>query len=227
MGERRSRIIAQGTLEDVENDPDSKIAGFLNGKSVIDEGKHVRQEEMFDIGTIHLSTSDIHTVRPLEVDIPKGRMTAVTGVSGSGKTTMVLESLIPGLDAQIKGKKLPSHVKGVSAQGIRQVKLIDATPIGINIRSTVATYADVHDELRKVYAKTQDAKNAGYKAGDFSYNTGKLRCPVCDGTGTISLDVQFLPDVDIPCPECAGSRYSKDASLIRWTWKHCLRCLTA
>lgn len=174
---------------------------------------------MFELGTIHLSTSAIHTVKPLEVDFPKGRLIAVTGVSGSGKTTMVLESLIPALEARIKGIKLPDHIKSVSAEGIRQVKLIDATPIGINVRSTVATYADIHDELRKVYAKTPEAKKKGYKAGDFSYNTGRLRCPVCDGTGIISLDVQFLPDVDITCPECGGSRYAKEASFIHRTPK--------
>ncbi len=208
-------IIAQGSIDDVKNNPSSKIAGFLTGKSVIDVGNHIPSKEMFDLGTIHLSTSHIHTVKPLEVDFPKGRLIAVTGVSGSGKTTMILESLIPALEAEIKETKLPSHVKSLSAEGIRQVKLIDATPIGINVRSTVATYADVHDELRKVYARTSHAKEKGYKAGDFSYNTGKLRCPVCDGTGTISLDIQFLPDVDIPCPECGGSRYSKEAGLIR------------
>lgn len=208
-------VIAEGSIDDMKKSPGSKIAGFLTGDKVIRIGNHIPAENMFALGTIHLSTSEIHTVKPLEVDIPKGRMTAVTGVSGSGKTTMVLESLIPALEADIKGIALPSHVKHVSANGIQQVKLIDATPIGINVRSTVATYADVHDELRKIYAKTDDARSKGYKAGDFSYNTGKLRCPVCDGTGTISLDVQFLPDVDIPCPECCGTRYSKDAGLIR------------
>lgn len=208
-------VIAEGSIDDIKKSPGSKIAGFLTGDKVIRIGNHIPAENMFALGTIHLSTSEIHTVKPLEVDIPKGRMTAVTGVSGSGKTTMVLESLIPALEADIKGIALPSHVKHISANGIQQVKLIDATPIGINVRSTVATYADVHDELRKIYAKTDDARSKGYKAGDFSYNTGKLRCPVCDGTGTISLDVQFLPDVDIPCPECCGARYSKDAGLIR------------
>ena len=162
-----------------------------------------------------MTTDAIHTVRPLNVEIPKGRLTVVTGVSGSGKTTMVLESLIPALQAKISGHDLPAHVKSIEAGGIRQVKLIDASPIGINVRSTVATYANVHDELRKVFAKTPDAKNHGYKDGDFSYNTGKLRCPTCDGTGVISLDVQFLPDVDIPCPDCRGSRYSKVAGSIR------------
>ena len=208
-------VITQGSLEEVINDPKSRIGGFMTGKSVINIGKHISSDQMFDLGTIHLSTSEIHTVKPLEVYLPKGRLIAVTGVSGSGKTTMILESLIPALEASIRGSKLPSHIKAVSADGIRQVKLIDATPIGINVRSTVATYADVHDELRKVYARTPDAKEKGYKAGDFSYNTGNLRCPTCDGTGTISLDVQFLPDVDIPCPDCGGSRYAKEASLIR------------
>lgn len=209
------QIIAQGSLTEIEKNPGSWIAGFLTGKTVINIGNHIQAKEMFALGTIHLSTSEIHTVQPLEVDFPKGRMIAVTGVSGSGKTTMILESLIPALEAEIRESKLPEHVKSVSADGIKQVKLIDATPIGINVRSTVATYADVHDELRKVYARTPDVKAKGYKAGDFSYNTGSLRCPVCDGTGTISLDVQFLPDVDIPCPDCGGSRYAKEASLIR------------
>ena len=219
-GANGGTIIAQGSIEEIEQNPASKIAGFLSGEKIIKVGNPVPAENTFDLGAIHLSTSNIHTVKPLEVDIPKGRMTAVTGVSGSGKTTMVLESLIPALESMIKGTKLPSHIKRLSAEGIKQVKLIDATPIGINVRSTVATYADVHDELRKIYARTADAKAKGYKAGYFSYNTGKLRCPVCDGTGTISLDIQFLPDVDIPCPECGGSRYSKDAGLIRRYPKH-------
>lgn len=219
-GANGGTIIAQGSIEEIKQNPASKIAGFLSGEKIIKVGNPIPAEHTFDLGAIHLSTSNIHTVKPLEVDIPKGRMTAVTGVSGSGKTTMVLESLIPALESMIKGTKLPSHIKRLSAEGIKQVKLIDATPIGINVRSTVATYADVHDELRKIYARTADAKAKGYKAGDFSYNTGKLRCPVCDGTGTISLDIQFLPDVDIPCPECGGSRYSKDAGLIRRHPKH-------
>ena len=170
---------------------------------------------MFAKGRIHLSTGPVHTVKPLEVDIPKGRLTVVTGVSGSGKTTIILESLVPALQAMTTGSKMPEHVREICADGICHAKLIDASPIGINIRSTVATYANVHDELRKVYAKTPDAKTAGWKDGDFSYNTGRLHCPTCDGTGVISLDVQFLPDVDIPCPDCRGSRYSRAAYRVR------------
>ena len=208
-------VIAEGTIEDIENNGESRIGGFLSGRDSVRLRETVSEDRLFEEGTIHLETGEIHTVKPLDIRIPKGRLTVVTGVSGSGKTTMVLESLVPGLDAKTKGRKLPEHVRNIDAPGIEHVKLIDASPIGINIRSTVATYANVHDELRKIYARTADAKEKGYKAGAFSYNTGDLRCPVCDGTGSISLDVQFLPDVDIACPECRGSRYSKEAYRIR------------
>ncbi len=214
-GKDGGRILAQGTVSDLERSPVSAIGGFLSGAQSVSVRQRSDRQAMFEIGRIHMETSEIHTVKPLSVDIPKGRLTAVTGVSGSGKTTMVLESLIPGLLRRIAGQSLPDHVKAVDPGGIRRVRLIDATPIGINVRSTVATYADVHDELRKAYAKTPDAKQRGRKAGDFSYNTGSLRCPVCDGTGSISLDVQFLPDVEIPCPECRGSRYAREAYQIR------------
>lgn len=204
-------VIAEGTIPEITKNPASMIGPFLAQKTNLPVREQTHAENMFDLGVIHLSTNAIHTVKPLEVDIPKGRLTIVTGVSGSGKTTMVLESLIPGLEAALNGETLPEHVKNVSAEGISHVKLIDASPIGINIRSTVATYANVHDELRKIYAKTDDAKRMKYKAKDFSYNTGNLRCPACDGTGQITLDVQFLPDVDVVCPECKGSRYAKAA----------------
>ena len=209
------QVLAQGTVKELGENTDSKIGPFLAGKAQVQVRQPTPEKALFDLGRIHLSTGPIHTVKPLEVDIPQGRLTVVTGVSGSGKTTLILESLIPGLEAAIQGTSFPHHVLSVDAPGIQRVKLIDATPIGINVRSTVATYANVHDELRKVFARTPDAKEHGYKAGDFSYNTGKLRCSTCDGTGSISLDVQFLPDVDIPCPECRGSRYSKDAESIK------------
>ena len=226
-------VIAEGTIEEIKKNPDSVIGPYLSGQKSCEspdtcEGLHSDlhtdlhenmhnvphknlHDDLFADGVIHMRTGQIHTVHPLDVKIPKGRLTVVTGVSGSGKTTMILESLIPALSASIKGKKNPAHVKSLEAPGINQVKLIDATPIGINVRSTVATYANVHDDLRKIYARTPDAKERGYKAGDFSYNTGKLRCPTCDGTGEISLDVQFLPDVDIPCPDCRGGRYRREA----------------
>ena len=209
------RILAEGTVREIAGNPDSLIGPFLSPAHQSSLRPRTEREKLFDLGTIWMETGAIHTVKPLDAAFPKGRLSVVTGVSGSGKTTMVLESLIPALEAKISGKKLPAHVKRVEAEGIGQVKLIDATPIGINVRSTVATYANVHDELRKAYAKTKDAKEQGYTASDFSYNTGALRCPTCDGTGSISLDVQFLPDVDVPCPDCGGSRYRKEAYRIR------------
>ena len=208
-------VIAEGTVAQIIANSCSKIGPFLADRPVKRMMADCAPEDLFAAGSIRMQTSQIHTVKPLDVAIPKGKLTVVTGVSGSGKTTMILESLVPALEALTQGKKMPDHVSGIEAQGIAHVKLIDATPIGINVRSTVATYANVHDELRKIYARTQDAKERRFKAGDFSYNTGNLRCPVCDGTGSISLDVQFLPDVDIPCPECRGSRYAKAAYAIR------------
>lgn len=208
-------VISEGSIEDVSKNPRSVIGPYLSDRYESRIRPVMQAGAMFEKAVIHLETGAIHTVHPLDVRIPVGRLTVVTGVSGSGKTTMVLESLIPALRAKISRQKLPRHVKNIEAEGITEVKLIDAAPIGINVRSTVATYANVHDELRKVYAKTADAKKRSCKAGDFSYNTGKLRCPICDGTGEISLDVQFLPDVKIPCPDCRGSRYSREAFDIR------------
>ena len=217
-GASGGRVIAEGTTEDIRKNQDSRIGPFLavpQADSPRAAGKGTK-EELFGAGKIHLSTGQIHTVRPLEADIPREKLTVVTGVSGSGKTTLILESLVPALEAAVHRQKLPEHVLAVDAPGIEQVKLIDAAPIGINVRSTVATYANVHDELRKIFARTPDAKRLGLKAGDFSYNTGKLRCPVCDGTGVISLDVQFLPDVEIPCPQCRGARYGKEAGAVKY-----------
>ena len=215
------RIVAQGTLTEVEANPASLIGGFLSGAETVRVRERIPAADVFAHGSIELATEALHTVKPLEVAVPRGRLTAVTGVSGSGKTTLVLESLIPALVANASGAKLPSHVKRIEAAGIERANLIDATPIGSNVRSTVATYAGVHDELRRAFARTPEAKAAGLKAGDFSYNTGKLRCPECDGTGSISLDVQFLPDVDITCPVCGGSRYAPEASRIHRAAEGC------
>ena len=214
-GTNGGRVLAQGTIPEIAQNAASQIGPFLAGTADVRVHARARPDEMFAAGRIRLATGAIHTVKPLTVDIPKGRLTVVTGVSGSGKTTLVLESLVPALTAAAQGQPLPSHVRALAAEGIRQVKLIDATPIGLNVRSTVATYANVHDELRKIFARTPDAKALGVKAGDLSYNTGRLRCPVCDGTGVMELDVQFLPDVTIPCPACHGSRYGQDAQRVR------------
>ena len=216
-GTKGGYVIAQGTIPAIEENPVSQIGVFFSGRAETKLRCCAAKEELFAKGSIHLSTTQIHTVKPLEVDIPKGRLTVVTGVSGSGKTTMVLESLVPALDANISGQAQPGHIRAITAEGIRHIKLIDATPIGINVRSTVATYAGAHDELRKLYAKSEGAREKGYKASDFSYNTGSLRCPGCDGTGVVSLDVQFLPDVNIPCPDCRGSRYAKAAYDVKLT----------
>lgn len=222
-GAHGGTVIAQGTVAQIEAAPQSRIGPFLSGKADVSVIGHVPRDDVFSHGTIRMSTGAIHTVKPLDVGIPKGRMTVVTGVSGSGKTTLVLESLVPAIQASVNGKALPPHVRSIEAEGVSRVMLIDASPIGINVRSTVATYAGIHDDLRRTFASTPDAKARKLKAGDFSYNTGGLRCPTCDGTGTISLDVQFLPDVEIPCPDCRGSRYSRTASEVAYVRKDGVR----
>lgn len=220
-GSQGGEVIAQGSLEEVLGNPSSCTAPYISGEAQIRVRDRVHEDHLFDEGEIYLRTDSLHTVKPLEVHIPKGRMTVVSGVSGSGKTTLVLESLIPALKA-LSGAhdslpSFPAHIREIKADGIERANLIDANPIGSNVRSTVATYSGVLDDLRKEFAKLSAAKAQGLKAGAFSYNTGSLRCPTCDGTGQISLDVQFLPDVDIPCPDCQGSRYSKDAySIVRF-----------
>lgn len=214
-GAEGGHVIAQGTVDEVAANPSSRIVPFLADNVSARIRERVAESQVFDLGHIRMTTSQLHTVKPLDVDIPRGRLVAVTGVSGSGKTTMVLESLIPALKAQAAGEQLPEHVRELEAEGIHRANLIDATPIGANVRSTVATYADIHDELRRAFARCDAAKTGGWKAGDFSYNTGRLRCPTCDGTGSISLDVQFLPDVTIECPDCGGSRYASEAGAIR------------
>ena len=218
-GAEGGHVIAQGTVGDVAANPRSRIAPFLADDESVRERGCMPVSHMFDLGHIRMTTSQLHTVKPLDVDIPRGRLVAVTGVSGSGKTTMVLESLIPALKARSAGEKPSEHVRSIDADGIERANLIDATPIGANVRSTVATYADIHDDLRRAFARSDEAKAGGWKAGDFSYNTGRLRCPTCDGTGSISLDVQFLPDVDIECPDCRGSRYAPEADAIHRTTK--------
>ena len=213
-GAAGGRVVTQGTVAQAAGNPASLIGPFLTGERSEALRPQVGAGEMFEKGAIRLSTGPLHTVKALDLALPKGRLIAVTGVSGSGKTTLVLESLIPALRATLAGEALPGHVKAVEPGGIGRVNMIDATPIGANVRSTVATYSGVLDDLRRLYAATPDAKALGYKVADFSYNTGSLRCPTCDGTGQITMDVQFLPDVDIPCPDCGGGRYAKEADRV-------------
>ncbi|MCM1304910.1 MAG: excinuclease ABC subunit UvrA [Butyrivibrio sp.] len=211
------RVLSAGTVDEVMRKPDSLIAGFLADREQVVVRERTAADAMFGHGHIRLSTEPLHTVHALELDIPKGRLIAVTGVSGSGKTTLILESLLPALEAKAAGCGMPAHIRSLDAPGIGRASLIDASPIGINVRSTVATYSGVLDDLRRLYASTPEAKERGCKAGDFSYNTGSLRCPDCDGTGQVTMDVQFLPDVEIECPECGGSRYRKEAEEIRYS----------
>ncbi|MBE2997894.1 excinuclease ABC subunit UvrA [Nocardiopsis sp. HNM0947] len=212
-GHRGGTVIAEGSVSEVGRNPDSLIGGFLTGRERVVVRERAAADRVFELGTLGLRTGPVHTVHALDVEIPLGRLTGITGVSGSGKTTLVLESLVPALRALRPGsrERRPEHVEGLEPGGIEKVNMVDATPIGVNVRSTVSTYVGVLDDLRRAYARLDSARADGLGAGDFSYNTGSLRCPRCEGTGEISLDVQFLPDVDIVCPLCEGCRYAADA----------------
>lgn len=209
-------LIAQGTIKEIENDENSIIGRYLAKKEETLVRDKFNENTLFDEGIITLSTKPIHTVGELYLEIPKGRFNVVTGVSGSGKTTLVLESLYPAIKASLDGEKLPHHIDYVDYDSIDKIYLIDATPIGKNVRSTLATYSGVLTNLRKLYADQPKAKELQLNVKDFSYNTGKLRCPTCNGTGQISMDVQFLPDVEIDCPDCEALRYSNKADLITY-----------
>ena len=209
------RIVAQGTLAEVEANPASLIGGFLSGEATVRVRERVPAADVFAHGSIELATEALHTVKPLEVAIPRGRLTAVTGVSGSGKTTLVLESLDPRArrEREQREASLPrqahrsrGHRAGEPHRRHAHRHRTCALPWPPTPACTTSCVAPSRAR--------PTAKAAGLKAGDFSYNTGKLRCPECDGTGSISLDVQFLPDVDITCPVCRGSRYAPEASRI-------------
>ena len=209
-GAKGGEIIAKGTIEDIIKNSNSIIGPYLSDKEKVNVRKKVNKEDIFKLGKISLSTDSIHTVKPLSIEIPKGRLTTVTGMSGSGKTTLILESLYPAIKAKLNNETMPSHIKELKADWVNKIDLIDATPIGNNVRSTVATYSGVFDDLRKLFGKI----SKDYTASDFSYNTGKLRCPTCDGTGIISMDVQFLPDIEMECNSCDGTRYSNNVDNI-------------
>ena len=208
-GAKGGEVIGKGTIDDIIKNKASIIGPYLSNKEEIRVRNEINKDDIFKLGKISLKTDSIHTVKPLDIEIPKGRLTTITGVSGSGKTTLILESLYPAIKAKLNNEQMPKHIKELKADWVNKINLIDATPIGNNVRSTVATYSGVFDDLRKLYGKISN-----YTASDFSYNTGKLKCKTCDGTGVISMDVQFLPDIEMTCNSCDGTRYSDDVDEI-------------
>jgi len=200
------RLVAQGTPADVAATAGTRIGGYLDGTAALVVRERRRPEP--DAGELVVEVSNLFNLTEVEAHFPRNRMTAVTGVSGAGKTALVLDSLVPALRAGLDGEPLPAHVRTVDAAGIDRIVVVDATPIGANDRSTPATYSTAFDDIRSLFAATDTARERGWNKGRFSYNTPAGRCATCEGLGELELDLQYLPDLPVTCPDCHGDRYN-------------------
>lgn len=215
-GSQGGEIIAQGTPAKIKQVKDSLIGPYLDGQAELYARQPSPQEKLFSAGAIEFTVTDRFNLKNVDVKLPVGRLTAVTGFSGAGKTTLILDSLIPALKAQKAGRPGPDWVKKLVSSKITNVISVDSTPVGKNQRSTVATYTDIMDNLRKLYASQPQARKLGYKAAHFSYNNKEGACPACGGAGVISLDIQYLTDMVETCSVCGGHRFNQDVLQIKW-----------
>ncbi|MBL3530609.1 excinuclease ABC subunit UvrA [Companilactobacillus zhachilii] len=216
-GSDGGRIISQGTVEQIKAEKESVIQPYLNGTADIIKHKATKP---FQKGTISVSIKDRHNIHDLTAKFSKESLNLVSGMSGSGKTTLIFDSLLPALTDKIEGEKLPNFVKSVETADIKNIVKVDSVPIGKNVRSTVGTYTKILDHLRKLFAETPEAKAKKFTPTYFSYNNKQGACPNCGGTGVITLDIQYLPDMVQTCPICHGNRYKKDILDITWHGKN-------
>ncbi|MCH5463953.1 excinuclease ABC subunit UvrA [Levilactobacillus tujiorum] len=215
-GKNGGTVVDQGTVAEIAHSQRSLIAPFLNGTSQLRERPQLSEQALWQKGSLALEVQHRFNIDDVAVKFPKNRLTTVTGMSGAGKTTLVLDSLIPGIEAEVDHRPLPTHVKALDRAGIRHVVKVDSVPVGKNVRSTVATYTDILNRLRKLFAATPAAQKQGYTSSRFSYNVKAGACPMCGGTGQISLDVQYLPDITEVCPQCHGQRYNRETLAVKW-----------
>ena len=208
-GAQGGTVIAQGTPGQLETDPHSVLGPFLAGAAAVRRDRSVPPEPGVRI-TIEIG--DLYNLHDLTAGFPVRQLTALTGPSGAGKTALILDSLIPAARALLSGSAVPAHVRRLDLADIRQVVQVDASPIGQNARSTPATYSGAFDQIRRLFAESAYARRRRWKPGHFSFNTREGQCPTCRGLGHIDLDVQYLPDIAVPCPTCHGARFN-DATL--------------
>lgn len=211
-GSAGGQVIAQGTPEQVAHDNQSKIGPYLNGtakllaRSVADQSA----KQHIDFGV-----QNYFNLKNVHAQLPINRLSAITGFSGAGKTSLILDSLVPAIQAQAKDQQLPKQVTKLVSP-LKDVVSVDAAPIGKTQRSTVATYTSIMDNLRKLFAAQPLAKEKHYTPTYFSYNNKQGACPTCGGAGVVTLDIQFLPDMQQVCPECNGDRYNQDVQVVKW-----------
>lgn len=210
-GDQGGQIIDQGTIEQIKKSPKSLIAPYLNGTADI-EARKINDDSSDDI---EIEVQNHFNLKDVKATIPTKKLTAVTGFSGAGKTSLILDSLVPAITAEKKHEKLPKQVTSFSSN-IKNVVSVDASPVGKNTRSTVATYTSVMDNLRKLFASLPESKEKHYTTSYFSYNNKQGACPTCGGVGSVTLDIQYLPDMEQTCPTCNGDRYNDDIKKIKW-----------
>ena len=218
-GEHGGAVVYSGVVKGIEKVSASVTGAYLSGKRSIEVPKKRRT-----IGTDALVVKGAreHNLKQIDVRIPLGCFVAVTGVSGSGKSTLVRDILLPALMQKIyKTKDSPGRHKSVTGiEKLDKVIDMDQSPIGRTPRSNPATYTGVFDDIRKLFANSPDAKVRGYQPGRFSFNVPGGRCEACSGDGTIRIEMQFLPDVYVPCEVCKGARYNRDTLEIRFKGKN-------
>ena len=218
-GVHGGELIAAGTVEDIMAEPRSITGQYLSGKKKIEVPKHRRQGNGNVLRITGASQNNLHNIT---AEFPLGVMTCVTGVSGSGKSSLVNDILYKKLAADLNGAKMrPGKFKRIEGlEHLDKVIGIDQSPIGRTPRSNPATYTGVFTDIRNLFAQTQDAKMRGYSAGRFSFNVKGGRCEACEGDGIIKIEMHFLPDIYVPCEVCKGKRYNRETLEVRYKDKN-------
>lgn len=220
------QVVAAGCPSDVADKGTTLTGAYLSGSKQV-RGRSRRPVPHKDSAFLRVNVFRLHNLDHVSAAFPLNRMTAVTGVSGAGKTALIFDSLVPAVKAELGGQRLPKHVSALTGAGsVRRVLNVDAAPIGRNSRSTPATYTGLFDDVRRLFAATDEAKKRRWDAGHFSFNVKGGRCAVCEGRGDMALDMQYLPEQHVRCPHCGGTRYEPETLKVKLRGKSIADVLT-